>query len=67
MEKTLTLGKTEAKRRRGWQRKTWLDSVTASTDMNLTKLWKAGEDRAAWYAAARRLTKSRTQPNRTTT
>ena len=47
MEKTLMLGKTEGKRRRGWQRKRWLDSITDSMDMNLSKLREILEDRGA--------------------
>ena len=46
-EKTLMLGKIEDKRRRGWQRMKWLDSVTNSMDMNLSKLWEIVKDRGA--------------------
>ena len=53
LEKVLMLGKTESKRRRGWQRMRWLDSITASRDMNLNKLWKIVKDRE--------VTKSQTQ------
>ena len=51
MEKTLILEKTEGKRRRGQQRKRWLDSISESTDMNLSKLQEIVEDRGAWCAA----------------
>ena len=47
LEKTLTLGKNEGKRRRGWQRMRWLESITDSMDMNLSKLWETVEDRGA--------------------
>ena len=51
LEKTQMLGKTEGKRRRGWQRIRWLDSITDSMDMNLSKLWEIVEDRGVWSAA----------------
>ena len=51
LEMTFMLGKTEGKRRRGWQRMRWLDSIIDSVDMNLRKLRKKVEDRGAWHAA----------------
>ena len=51
LEKTLMLGKTEGKRRRGQQRMKWLASITNSMDLNLNKLQETVEDRGAWHAA----------------
>ena len=51
LEKTQMLGKTEGKRRRGWQRIRWLDSITDSMDVNLSKLWEIVEDRGVWSVA----------------
>ena len=48
LEKTLMLGKFEGKRRRGWQRMRWLDGITDSIDMNLSKLWKIVDNRGAY-------------------
>ena len=61
MEKTLILGKTEDKRRRGCQRIRWLNVITDSMDMNLSKLQEIVEDRGAWCAAAHGVTKSPTE------
>ena len=58
LEKTLMLGKIESKRRRGQQRMRWLDSITDSTDMNLSKPWEIVEDRWAWCVAVHRVEKS---------
>ena len=60
LEKTLMLEKIEGKRRRGRQRKRWLDNITDSMDMSLSKLWETVEDRGAWRAVACEVTKSRT-------
>ena len=58
LEKTLMLGKIEGKRRRGQQRMRWLDNITDSMDMSLSKLWEIVENRGAWHSAVHRVTKS---------
>jgi len=61
LEKPLMLGEIEGKRRRGWQRMSWLDSITDSLDMNLSKFKEIAKDREAWRAAIHGVAKSRTR------
>ena len=58
LEKTLILGKSKGKRRRGQQRISWLNSITNSMDMNLSKFSEIVEDRGAWYAAVHGVAKN---------
>ena len=60
LEKTLMLGKIEDRRRRRWQRMRWLDGITDSVDMNLSKFQETVKEREAWSAAVHGVTKSQT-------
>ena len=61
LEKTLMLGKTEGRRRRGPQRMRWLNGITDSVDLSLSKLQEIMKDKESWHAAGHRVSKGQTQ------
>ena len=63
LEKTLMLGKIKGRRKRGWQRIRWLDGITDSMDMSLSKLWQLVTDREAWHAVIHGVTDMTVQMN----